>query len=155
MLTRILHNSPALCIFIEQLDLSLSQPQLRHVCNLADALLVCDSDKTLAALQRQFVECVNASNMADTLRIAPWTAQDVRQPVGAFLVQDTLAQARQAGPLDYICVSLLVPNPPDGCARSRAASPGQSAPWSGAWRRWRGRRGPDAPPAPPRAASAR
>jgi len=106
MLTRILHNSPALCTFIEQLDLSLSQPQLRHVRNLADALLVCDSTKTLAELQRQFVESVDVSNMADTLRIAPWTAQDVRQPVGAFLVQAALAQARQAGRLDYLCVSL-------------------------------------------------
>jgi hypothetical protein len=66
MLTKILHNSPNLCTFIDLLDLTLSQPQRRHVLNLADALLVCDSDKTLAALQRQFVECVDASNMADT-----------------------------------------------------------------------------------------
>jgi hypothetical protein len=106
MLTRILHNSLALCTFIEKLDLSLSQPQVRHVRNIADALLVCDSDKTLAELQRQFVECVDVSNMADTLRIAPWTAQEVRQPVGAFLVREALAQARQAGTLDCICVSL-------------------------------------------------
>jgi len=106
MLTRILHTSPALCEFIEQLNLSLSQPQLRHVRNLADALLVCDSDKTLAELQRQFVECVDASNMADTLRIAPWTAQDLRQPVGARLVREAVMCAQQAGPLDYLCVSL-------------------------------------------------
>jgi len=78
MLTRILHNSADLCTFIDQLELSLSQPQLRHVINMTDALLVCDSDKTLAELQRQFVECVDASNMADTLRIAPWTAEDVQ-----------------------------------------------------------------------------
>ncbi len=44
--------------------------------------------------------------MADTLRIAPWTAPEVRQPVGAFLVRKALAQARQAGTLDCICVSL-------------------------------------------------
>ena len=106
MLTRILHNSPALCDFLDQLDLCLSQPQLRHVRNIADALLVCDSDKTLAELQRQFVECGDVSNMADTLRIAPWTAQAVRQPAGAFLVREALAQAQQAGALDYICVSL-------------------------------------------------
>ena len=33
MLTRILHNSPKLCDFIDQLDLaaSLSQPQVQHV----------------------------------------------------------------------------------------------------------------------------
>ena len=106
MLTRILHNSAALCAFIDQLDLSLSQPQVRHVRNLADALLVCDSAKTLAELQRQLVEAVDVSNVADTLRIAPWTAHEVRQPVGAFLVREALAQARQAGTLHYICVSL-------------------------------------------------
>jgi len=106
MLTRILHNSPALCTFLDGLDLSLSQPQRRHVCNLVDALLVCDCDKTLTALQRQFVECVDPTNMADTLRIAPWSARELRQPVGAFLVREAVAWARAAGTLDYICVSL-------------------------------------------------
>jgi hypothetical protein len=106
MLTRILHNSPELCNFIEQLNLSLSKPQLRHVINLADALLVCDSDKVLAELQRQFVECVDASNMADNLRIAPWTAEDVRQPVGQFMIREALARARAAGTLKAIYVSL-------------------------------------------------
>ena len=65
---------------MQQLELSLSKPQRHHVLNLADALLVCDGDKTLAALQRQFVECVDASNMADTLRIAPWSAAALREP---------------------------------------------------------------------------
>ena len=106
MLTKILHNSPDLCTFIDLLDLTLSQPQRRHVLNLADALLVCDSDKTLAALQRQFVECVDASNMADTLRIAPWTAAELRLPVGQFLIREALAQARAAGTLHAIYVSL-------------------------------------------------
>ncbi|MCL5995294.1 MAG: transposase, partial [Chloroflexi bacterium] len=116
MLTRILHNSPALCDFIEVLGLnaSLSQPQVQHVLNLADALLVCDSDKTLAELQRQFVECVDASNMADSLRIAPWTAQQVRQPVGALLIRAALAHAQQADTLGVVCVSIddsIAPKP--------------------------------------------
>ncbi len=106
MLTRILHNSPGLCTFIGQLELSLSQPQLWHVINMADALLVCDSDKTLAELQRQFVGCVDASNMADTLRIAPWTAAEVRRPVSQFMIRTVLARARAAGSLDAIYVSL-------------------------------------------------
>lgn len=106
MLTRILHNSPALCDYLQQLDLPLSQPQLRHVLNLADALLVCEGRKTLAELQRQFVECVDASNLADTLRIAPWRAAEVRGPVGAQGVRAGLAQARQRGTLTAICVSL-------------------------------------------------
>jgi len=106
MLTRILHNSPSVCTFLEQLDLALSRPQFQHVLNLVDGLLVCDSTKTLAALQRQFVECVDASNMADTLRIAPWTANALRQPAGAFLLREALARARATGQLTYIAVSL-------------------------------------------------
>jgi hypothetical protein len=71
---------------------------------MADALLVCESDKTLAELQRQFVACVDVSNMADTLRIAPWTANDLRQPIGAFLIGEAIAHAN--GKLDTICVSI-------------------------------------------------
>ncbi len=56
MLTRILRNSPNLCHFFDQLGLDLYQPQRRHILNMADALLVCEDTKTLAALQRQFVE---------------------------------------------------------------------------------------------------
>jgi hypothetical protein len=106
MLTRILHNSRSLCTFMQQLELSLSEPQRQHVLNLADALLVCDGDKTLAALQRQFVECVDASNMADTLRIAPWSAAALREPLGQFMLRDALAHAQAQGSLDYIAISL-------------------------------------------------
>jgi hypothetical protein len=106
MLTRILHNSPKLCEFVEHLDLPLTQPQLQHVINLADALLVCDSEKTLSELQRQFVECVDASNMADTLRIAPWTAEDIRCRVGAFLIAEAVARVERLGLPKVVCVSL-------------------------------------------------
>lgn len=106
MLTKILHNSPALCTFIDQLNLTLTQPQRRHVLNLADALLVCESAKTLAELQRQLVNGVDASNMADTLRIAPWAASDLRQPVGQLLIREALTQARTTGTLEAIYVSL-------------------------------------------------
>ncbi len=54
MLTHIVHPSPRLCAFLDQLNLPLSQPQQRHLCNLADALLVCEGRKTLAALRREF-----------------------------------------------------------------------------------------------------
>ena len=78
MLTRIVHNSAKLCTFIDQLDLNLSKPQSQHIRNLADALLVCEDEKTLAALQRQFIEAPDASNLADFLRISPWKADEVR-----------------------------------------------------------------------------
>ena len=49
MLTRILHNSEKLCTFFDQQDIHLSQPQRRHIVNMADGLLVCEDKKTLAS----------------------------------------------------------------------------------------------------------
>jgi DDE superfamily endonuclease len=97
MLTRILHNSERLCAFFDPLELTLYQPQRQHILNMADALLVCEDDKTLAALQRQFVQAPDASNMADCLRISPWHADDVRAALRAHQVAWLVAQAEQAG----------------------------------------------------------
>jgi hypothetical protein len=76
------------------------------VLNLADALLVCESRKTLAALRREFVEAPDVSNMADCLRISPWTADQVRQPLGAFLVGWAIEQAEAAGAPHIIYINL-------------------------------------------------
>jgi DDE superfamily endonuclease len=106
MLTSIVHPSERLCAFLDQLGLTLSQPQQRHILRMADALLVCDSHKTLAALRRQFVEAPDVSNMADCLRISPWTAQALRQPLGAFLVRWAIEQAEGAGAPKVIYLNL-------------------------------------------------
>jgi hypothetical protein len=82
MLTRIVYNSAKLCTFIDQLNLNLSKPQHQHILNLTDALLVCEDEKTLAGLQRQFIQACDASNIADFLRISPWKAEDVRRANG-------------------------------------------------------------------------
>ncbi len=95
MLTRILRNSQELCTFVEQLNLQLSAPQRRHVINVADGLLVTEARKTLAEIQRQFVTCVHPSNIADTFRIAPWTADDIRGPLATVLMQTALQRLRQ------------------------------------------------------------
>ncbi|HEX6035592.1 MAG TPA: transposase [Anaerolineales bacterium] len=97
MLTRIVHNSTKLCTFIDQLDLNLSKPQRQHIRNLADALLVCEDEKTLAALQRQFLEAPDASNVADFLRISPWRAEDVRGALRINQVQWAIVQAESQG----------------------------------------------------------
>jgi hypothetical protein len=95
MLTRIVHQSSKLCTFFDQLQLDLHQPQRQHMLNLADALLVCEDTKTLAALQRQFIAAPDASNMADFLRISPWQADDVRAALRRSQVTWLLAQAAQ------------------------------------------------------------
>jgi hypothetical protein len=96
MLTHIVHNSDRLCTFLDHLNLSLSQPQRRYLLNIVNAVLVCETRKTLADLRRQFVEAPDVSNMADCLRISPWTAQDVRQPLGRFLLRWAIEQAERA-----------------------------------------------------------
>lgn len=106
MLTHILHNSEKLCAFINQLKVDLSQPQRQHILNLADALLVCEDKKTLAALQRQFIEAPDASNMADFLRISPWQADDLRAALRANQVAWAIAQAEQAGVPKVIRINL-------------------------------------------------
>jgi hypothetical protein len=106
MLTRIVHNSEKLCTFLDRLDLQLSQPQRRHIHNMADALLTCEDTKTLAALQRQFVEAPDASNMADFLRISPWSADDVRAALRAHQVTWLLAEAERTGSPKVIYINI-------------------------------------------------
>ena len=95
MLTHIVHNSPQVCAFYDQLHLNLSKPQRQHLLNLMDALLVCEDEKTLAALQRQFITAPDASNLADFLRISPWQVRDVRKAIRTSQVQWALARAEQ------------------------------------------------------------
>ena len=106
MLTRIVHNSAQLGRFIDQLDLNLSKPQHQHILNLVDALLVCEDEKTLAALQRQFIEAPDASNLADFLRISPWQAEDVRNVLQIQQVQWAIAQAESLGLPQIIYLNL-------------------------------------------------
>ena len=106
MLTRILHNNPSLCTFIDQLDLKVSAPQLRHITNVADGLLVSDAAKTLAEIQRQFVSYVDPSNVADTFRIAPWTAQDIRAPLASLVMQTALERLERLGQRRVLLINL-------------------------------------------------
>jgi len=106
MLTRILHNSEKLCTFLDQLDIELSQPQRRHILNMADALLVCEDKKTLAALQRQFVEAPDDSNMADFLRISPWQASEVRAALRAHQVAWLIAEGERIGAPKVIYINI-------------------------------------------------
>ena len=106
MLTRIVRNSQELCTFIDQLDIELSKPQRRHILNMADALLVCEDKKTLAALQRQFIEAPDASNMADFLRISPWTALVVRDVLRRQQVRWILGEAQKTGTESVIYVNI-------------------------------------------------
>lgn len=106
MLTRILHNSDQLHSFFNELGLALHLPQRQHLLNMADALLVCEDTKTLAALQRQFVQAPDASNMADFLRISPWQAHDVRDALRIHQVNRLLAEVDQTDTLPVVYINI-------------------------------------------------
>jgi len=106
MLTRILHNSDHLHSFFNELNLDLFVPQRQHMLNMADALLVCEDTKTLAALQRQFVEAPDASNMADFLRISPWQAHDVRDALRQYQVDRLLTEVEKNNTPQVIYINI-------------------------------------------------
>ena len=97
MLTRIVRPSPALQAFLQPLTAHLSQPQRQHLLELADALLVCEDRKTLAALQRQFLDATDPSNWADFLRISPWSADLLRGALRRSHLAWLLDEARRRG----------------------------------------------------------
>jgi hypothetical protein len=97
LLKLIVQHSPQLLAFLCGLRLRLSKPQWQHVLRLADALIVSETrHKTIAGLYRLMVDAPDASNGADTLRISPWTAEDLRAPLRHFIVADLVTYAHQS-----------------------------------------------------------
>ena len=87
---RIVHTLPALVHFTALLALPFSQPQLRNLQVLADALCVAPNRKTLACLQRLSLDAPDPSNLADFLRQSPWDERDLRQALTTFVVRELL-----------------------------------------------------------------
>jgi hypothetical protein len=97
LLKLIVQHSPNLLAFLCGLHLRLSKPQWQHVLRLAEALVVSAArHKPLAGLYRLIVEAPDPSHGADTLRISPWTAEDLRAPIRHFIVADLMAYARES-----------------------------------------------------------
>jgi hypothetical protein len=67
------------------------------VLRLADALIVSEArHKTIAGVYRLIVDAPDPSNGADTLRISPWMAEELRAPIRHFIVADLMAYAQQS-----------------------------------------------------------
>jgi hypothetical protein len=71
MLARILHPSPKLCAFLDQLIESLSKPQRAHLRELCDAALVCETDHTLTAMQLSETFLSSIRSVNPTLTTCP------------------------------------------------------------------------------------
>jgi len=106
MLTRIVHQSAQLVTFLNKLELPLTAPQKRHLTNLVDAILVTEGKKTIANLQRQLVEAPDPSNMADFLRISPWSSAKVRRKLQRFLVLRAVEIAKAKGDSRVILIAV-------------------------------------------------
>jgi hypothetical protein len=86
----IVHMLPALVHFTALLALPFSQPQLRNLQILADALCVAPNRKTLSLLQRLTLDAPDPSNLADFLRTSPWDERDLREVLTAFVARELL-----------------------------------------------------------------
>lgn len=106
MLKRIVHPSAFLVTFITLLHLNLSKPQRRHLLRTADAIVVCEGQKTLANLYRQWVEAPDASAVADFFRVSPWEAEEIYQALGPFAIADMLQRAEEEGAEPIIWASI-------------------------------------------------
>jgi len=80
MLRVIVQHSVEIVTFISWLSLALYQSQMRHLTQLVDALLVCDSRKTLTNLYRQLAAHRDPKTAADFFRESPWQVSDISGP---------------------------------------------------------------------------
>jgi hypothetical protein len=83
--------------FLQPLTAHLTQPQRQHLLELADGVLVCEDRKTLAGLQRQFLDATDPSNWADFLRISPWSPDLVRASLRRRHLAWLLAESQRRG----------------------------------------------------------
>ena len=104
MIKLIIHPTTLLLNFVLSLQLSLSQPQQRHVERLVEALIVGHGRKTLAQLYRHWVDAPDESAVSDFLRVSPWSANEMNISVSTFGLKDLLRRGalEQMTPVAYV-----------------------------------------------------
>lgn len=95
MLGVIAQHSVEIITFISWLSPALYQPQIRHLIRLVDALLVCDSRKTLTNLYRQLADCPDPKTAAGFFRESPWQVVDVSGPRNRWMLLKFLEVAHK------------------------------------------------------------
>ena len=106
MLPLIVQHSETLTSFIFALQLALYQPQIRHLLEIVDALIVCNQRKTLSGLSRLLHYSVDPKALADFFRESPWSIDQISQPRKKFMLAKILELAQAAGVVLKIMVSL-------------------------------------------------
>jgi len=93
MLTAIVQHSVELVGFLTVLNLALYQPQMRHLLQIVDALLVSNETKTISGLYRLLKGQPDPKTGADFLRESPWEPHDVSSPRKRWMVNKFLELA--------------------------------------------------------------
>jgi hypothetical protein len=88
----IVHPAPFLVYFAGLVLAPFSKPQRQYLLRLADAFALDVPCHTLAALQRLFLEAPDPSNFADFLRSSPWSEQELRRALQAFVARQLLTE---------------------------------------------------------------
>lgn len=95
MLKTIVQQSPSVTAFISALEIALYKPQIRHLTQLVDALLVGDGRKTLSDLYRLLVSAPDPKTAADFFRESPWEVEAVSRPRKQYMLKRLWEIAQQ------------------------------------------------------------
>lgn len=106
MLGVIVQHSVEIVTFISWLSPALYQPQIRHLIQLVDALLVCDSHKTLTNLYRRLAVSRDPKTAADFFRESPWQVIAISGPRKRWMLLKFLELACKLNLAPVILVSL-------------------------------------------------
>jgi hypothetical protein len=93
----IVQHSEALTSFVFALQLALYQPQIRHLLQIVDAMIVCNQRKTLSDLARVLHLAPDPKTLADFFRESPWTVDMISKPRKQFMLRILLSLAAKAG----------------------------------------------------------
>jgi len=97
MLKTIVQHSTKLVAFLSALKHALYQPQIRHLTQIIDALLVSDTKKTLSNLYRYLEEEPDLKTAADFFQESPWQPEAINRRRKLFMLQKFLELAQLLG----------------------------------------------------------
>jgi len=72
---------------------------MRHAVNVVDSLIVCESTKTLSALNRQLLEPKDVYALADFFTYSPWDSEQVCLQIGYYLIKWALEHSPKDCPI--------------------------------------------------------
>ena len=106
MLTTIVQHSRELVAFISALNIALYQPQIRHLIQLVDALLVSNETKTISGLYRLLKGQPDPKNGADFFRESPWQPEEIGSARKRWMVKTFLELASKVNTVFEIFISI-------------------------------------------------